>query len=147
MKVLIVGRHAPDLGDTQVKILGQENIQFSLTAAEVDVQLVDLLAKASEVGAEAVLLQNVPAVLAGALIRRQGDFAGVRLGVIISVPGPREAGVQKSYKLFSGWVAKRAAEAVQFANNRAQVSVEGNTLSVTVDPVAKFQFSHIEWLN
>lgn len=145
-KFLIVGRHAPDLGDTVAEIVGQENVMFSMQADEVDGQLDELLVKANEAGAS-LLLQNVPAPLAGALIRRRGDFAGVRVGVIVSIPGPREAGVVQTYQLFCGWVANRAAEAVRFANNRAKVEVEGRTLTVTVDPVTKFQFSHIEWLN
>jgi hypothetical protein len=152
IKAIIVGRHTPDLGSQaeNFEIVGNENIMFSLNRAEAVEQLEKLFATARGADAEVILLQNVPAILAAALLDEQSKAGGqlpFRMGLIISVPGPRQAGVVRKFELFSAWVARRAAEAILFANGRAKTNIEGATLTVTVDPVAEFNFDHIEWLS
>lgn len=164
-KVLIVGRHTPDLGAeaSNIEVVGSENVLFSLKKEDVLTQIEWLKTKAAKVSADAILLQNVPAVLAVALIELtkadkytwMGDtgFGGVnpRWGVIISVPGKREADVEKTFAFSTfddlnntqPW--KMAEEAVKFSNGRARTSIEDGVLKVVVDPVTPFVFSHIEW--
>lgn len=150
-KVIVVGRHIPNLGNeaNNHEVVGIENVMFSLNREEAVTQLEGLMTTARNKGAEAILLQNVPAILGAALLDEQIKAGGqlpFAIGLVISVPGPRQAGVVREFSLFCGWVAKRAAEAIKFANVRANTEVIGSTLKVTVDPVPEFVFSHIEWL-
>jgi hypothetical protein len=167
-KAIIVGRHTSDLGSEaeNFEIVGNENVMFSLVRSEAVQQLEQLFATAQSVGAEAILLQNVPAILAAALLDEQAKAGGqlpFRIGLIISVPGPRQAGVSEQFLVWASQstnelgtpdvAAVEAAEAaVRFANGRAKIErssepVDGDwVLTITVDPVPQFQFSHIEWL-
>jgi len=145
---IIVGRHTPELGSESdnVVIVGNENILFPTDPAGTNRALYDLFSKARQ--AEAVILfQNFPAIVAIALMKMA--IAGEhfpQIGAIISVPGPREAGVAKQFTFDQNDNAEVANQAVQFANQRASASVSDNILTVIVDPVGKFLFDHIEWL-
>ena len=68
MKALIVGRHIPDLGDSKIEVVGQENIMFSLDRIETASQVRGLADSARKVGAEVVLLQNAPMIVVAALL-------------------------------------------------------------------------------
>ena len=149
MKVIIVGRHAPDFGDKAdgFEVVSQENVEFPTNVEGTIAELRRLRALAAEKGAEALLLQNTPVIVTAALVKMAaaGD-SGLKVGAIVSIPGPRAADVVREFKLFGGWMANRAAEAIKFVNARARTEVTGSTLKVTVDPVSKFVFSHVEWL-
>ncbi len=166
-KAILVGRHNPDLGSEteNFEIVGRENVMFSLKKAEAIAQLYELQSKAVSLGAKVILFQNTPAVMTAALLQMQrdeGNQLGFQYAVIVSVPGPREADVSRQFKVwaspneFGGGdiAAVEAAEAaVRFANGSAKLSRsvkpvdEDWILTVTVDPVTKFVFSHIEWLS
>ena len=158
INALLVGRHTPDLGSEAENwnIVGSENVMFSLKKAEAIAQLYDLEAKALALGAKVILFQNTPTVVTAALLqmqRDQGNHLGFDYAAVVSVPGPREADVVKTFAFVEEddinntqpW--KVAEAAVKFANGRARTSVTDGVLSVTVDPVTKFVFSHIEWLS
>lgn len=160
INALLIGRHTPDLGSEAENwnIVGSENVMFSLKKAEAIAQLYELQNKAAALGATVILFQNTPTVVTSALLQMQrdeGNHLGFKYAAIVSVPGPREADVEKSFEFSladiegqpNGWVTATAEQAAKFANGRARTSIEGNVLKVTVDPVTKFVFSHIEWLS
>lgn len=151
MKVLVVGRHAPELPD-EYQVVGQENFMFALDSERVRPQILLLVKKAKDTGAEAVLFQNTPGQVTAALIalalEKWGDF-DTPLGVIITVPGPREAGKQARYITPD---PTALTDAVGFVNARAKIDLDrsclygdGYQVTVTVDPIARFEFSHVEW--
>lgn len=76
----------------------------------------------------------------------------LRVGVVISEPGERLAGVSKTFNVahpdadYNNALPYIAQDAVLFANQRAKTVVEGNDLIVTVDPVTPFVYKGIEWL-
>lgn len=155
---LLVGRHNPDLGSETENwnIAGSENVMFSLNKAEAIAQLYELEKKAAALGAKVILFQNTPTVVTAALLQMQrdsGNQLGFQYAAVVSVPGPREADVVKAFAFevnddlhnMQPWGI--AEEAVKFANGRARTSIADGVLSVTVDPVTKFVFSHIEWLS
>lgn len=168
-KTLVVGRHGVDLGAEAEKyeVVANEAVTFALKREEVKSQVRDLEAKATAADAQVILLQNVPGVLASALVSyatSDEDFfrlSPVRWGIIISVPGERQAGVVTEHEFpvdpdaamgfaFAQSAAMVAEAAVKAANGRAKterIEIGSKvTLRVTVDPVAAFLFSHIEWL-
>jgi hypothetical protein len=160
INALLVGRHTPDLGAEAENwnIVGTENVMFSLKKAEAIAQLYQLEKKAATLDAKVILFQNTPTVVTAALLQMQrdaGNHLGFQYAAVVSIPGPREADVVATFEFTTsdigcqpnGWVTGTAEAAVKFANGRARVAVEGDILTVTVDPVTKFVFSHIEWLS
>lgn len=144
-KVVLVGRHTPTGMPEDIVVSRQENILWSLNRDECRAQF-DALAKSLEAG-EKILLQNVPGILSAVLVAdaRRGEER-VEVGVIISVPGERKAGVVMRSPQFADAHGADAAEAlIKHVNARAKVERDNDTLTVTVDPVPEFIFSHIEW--
>ena len=81
-------------------------------------------------------------------------------GVIISVPGPRTAGVVTEYITAE---TSLLVKALKDANGRAKIEIVSErraeydsesesaalinaTVRLTVDPVTEFKFDHIEWM-
>lgn len=165
--VFVVGRHAPDLGDAPVFVVGSSAPTFALNREEVAQQLLEIDTAANAAGAKHVLLQNVPAAAAGALVAHLGRTMN-RWGVVVSIPGERRAGASRTFEFqadpdgvdprgLASSAVKMAEQAVKFVNARASVDVtlpgEGymnnyiSNITVTCDPVTPFVFSHIDWLN
>jgi hypothetical protein len=165
--VFVVGRHAPDLGDSPVFIVGSAAPTFALNRAEVAQQLIEIEHAANAAGAKHILLQNVPAAVAGALIAHLGRTMS-QWGVVVSVPGERQAGASQTFEFQADpdgvdpWAraeqaVKLVEQAVKFVNARATtvVALPGrgygdnyiSSVTVTCDPVPSFVFSHIDWLN
>lgn len=144
-KAILVGRHdaQDNMGYDEIV---PKNILFSLIAEDIDQQVCDLIDEAIEQDAD-IILQNVPTVLAGALLRYP-DFAScpVRIFGIVSKPGPRASGVSESFVFDDPADAEKAARAVKHANGRAKVEVSGHIVTVTVDPVPQFEFVRLERL-
>lgn len=152
MKVYLVGRHTPDFGELDIDIVLQENVTFPKTGIATYKSLVDLVNIAARSGVDALLFQNSPAQLTKALVKAAREFpdSPVRIGIVVSVPGERQAGVQKTFQFTDGNYADCTDEAVRLAktvNPRAKVQAWGDgTVEITVDPPMRFEFSHIEWL-
>lgn len=147
-KVILIGRHAPTGLPPDLEIVRQENISWPATAQECIADLLRLVEQARRDDMR-ILFQAVPGQLAAALCDLRDVVRG-RAGIVVSVPGPRPAGVTLRYVVPAS-VAGTLADAVRHANGRAVVTTtaadDGMTaVTVTVDPVAPFQFSHIEWL-
>jgi hypothetical protein len=151
--VVIVGRHIQ--GEIPgCKVVAQRNIEWETDPSECYQQLLELQVEIErEFGLEAgIVFQNVPAILATQLVllasvkgHMQNDFRPNEMGVVISVPGPRVAGVTESFQFSSSEEAGNVAKAIQFANGRAKVLVEGSSVTVTVDPVSPFVMKGVEW--
>jgi len=151
IKAMVVGRHEPEFGSKEIKVIRQEAPVFR--PETVDKQLDELISKAKSIEADALLFQNTPGVLTGALMRRAmqevgitgGWTPGVRIGVIVSKPGDR---TEQADKFFVNDKSDMpvVGQAVEFANSRAQVSWDGNFICVSTFRM-KFEFSHIEWLS
>ena len=147
MKAIVIGRHSAAVPGFE--IVETRAVTFPATGRECVAVIEGLAADALEVGA-ALLFQNIPGQVAGALSRifdaRQNPAAeGAAIGVIVSVPGPRPGKVEMTVSTTD---PSAVAEAVRFANPRASAVVDGRTVTVTVDgPPMPFQFDHIEWLN
>lgn len=149
MKAVVVGRHAPDFGQEQIEVVDTINVQFAAKASDVYQQLTELVATAAD--ADAVLLfQAVPGQLAAALAYWLAEIGGInsapiKVGIVISKPGVRPAGVSMNFHVVGG--AETIAQAIKFVNPNAYTSIDSpDDCLVTVDPPAKFEFSHIEWL-
>lgn len=167
MRTMLVGRHVSDL-PSEFEIIVQENVTFSLDRAEVKEQVLALVQRAKDLNVGAIIFQNTPGILGVALgeLHRSpsGEWLplerqlGVKVGVIISRPGPRLAGVAKTFVFatlpeatYAPTNSALAAEAVTFANSRAKVTiktVDGWTdeMRVEVDPISPFTLDHIEWM-
>jgi hypothetical protein len=146
MKAILVGRHAGDIPG--VEVIEQRNITFALNVSEAFRQLEELLLDAHRAGA-GLLLQNTPGIIGAVLYKFAPFLHGCEtpLGVIISVPGERQAGIVREFNCDNPMDLNTIESAVKFANGRAAVASAGTyTISVTVDPVPQFAFSHIEWL-
>lgn len=167
MKAIVVGRHSGDIPDLEV--LDTVNITFSTVLFEVVAQVRALVLDAKEKGADALVFQNAPAILAAALVnivRRDAEYAllneGVKIGFLIgkqptSVGAPRPAGITLTHLIpFIGDEGyNKIVSLVRHANSRAKVEVTEldwgyqdmpRNVSVTVDPVPPFVLDHIEWL-
>lgn len=150
-RVVLVGRHTPKDLPAGVEVIEQQNVEFALSVGECTKQLHSLEERASLNNA-AILFQNTPTILSVVLVRQMAEIASgapvpnIPKAVIISVPGPRLAGVEEVFTfndLYSD--AHDAQRAVLFANSRAKTHLDMGVLTVTVDPVSPFVFSHIEW--
>lgn len=146
--VVLVGRHISDLPENII-VDRQENILWSTVLPECREQLRSLLSTLEP--DQRVLFQNVPGILAVALVLEaynRGTSPNDRLpiGVIVSVPGPREAGLTREFSVGDGFASEAVEAAVQFANGRAKTELVPGAVRVTVDPVTEWQFDHIEWL-
>ena len=92
-KAIVVGRHTPDLGNTNVEVIEVQPITFPVTGIECRIILNGLMDEARKAGA-AVLLQNTPGQVAAALAHMAPHFIDPfeerqRVGVVITTPGPR----------------------------------------------------------
>lgn len=163
VKAILIGRHIPDMGNTEIEVIEQKNILWSTDLQECENQWDELWAEAREKQAN-VLLQNVPGILGIALMKfaaTVGTYmgSGNRVGFIISVPGERKAQVPLTVELTSNDKAE-VEKLIKHANGRAKVEFGEEHLAhnpalgvsewalpvtVTVDPVPEFIFSHIEW--
>ena len=148
MNAILVGRHAGDVPGFQ--IIEQRSVTFALSPTEAFRQLEELLLDAHRAGA-VLLLQNAPAILAATIFKYAALFHTSDLyspmGIIISVPGERHAGVSREFSCDNPMDLNTIEAAVKFVNSRAKVKSLGTyTLEITVDPVTEFVFSHIEWL-
>jgi hypothetical protein len=141
-KAILVGRH--NAVDLPFEIAEQRNIEWSIDRA-MCVQQFKQLCEDALVKGWVIVLQNIPGILAAAM---SDVYTSVPIGVMISVPGPRVAGVTKTFVTEFIPDALVVIDAVKFANGRAVVEHDDVTaVRVTVDPVAPYVFSHIEWLN
>ncbi len=155
--VFVVGRHNVDLGAEapNLIIVGSENVQFPLQMTEVALQLKELQKRAVNLGADAILFQNTPGILTATLMSMQREGQIFQYGVIISVQtqASREANVSKDFNFVveddlnntQPW--NTASDAVKYANGRAKTEVNDGVLTVTVDPVMRFEFDHVEWFS
>jgi hypothetical protein len=168
MRVYVIGRHTAAGLPQEYEVIGGEAVNFSLNRHDALSQYLEQKNKALAAGAEALVLQNVPGILAAALMLLvDGDWGlssgKLRVGVIVSKPGPRLANVVNVFNFLSEEDARAAAKAVAFANARAKIQIEqslipapegpdyadqqtGWNVKVTVDPVVAFEFDHIEWM-
>lgn len=156
MKALVIGRHLPDLGvENNIEVTEVRSVTFPLTASEC-IPVIRALLEEAQAAGQVILLQNTPGQVAVALAQISvADTAHYvvlamnipqpkRLGVVISVPGPRPGKVSRSFR---GEGDDRViADAVAFANPRAVITYDGGDTVIAVDgPPMPFEFSHIEW--
>lgn len=160
-EAVIVGRHTPEGLPQNIRIHRQFDITWSTDAGECARQWQELREEVKNLPqyqpGMKIILQNVPAILAAVLLKTPGVARGV--GIIVSKPGERKAGVEKIYRFaemaensYTSAVsdARAAERLVKEVNPRAKTSVEGDDLNakliVTMDPPTPFVFDHIEWL-
>jgi len=173
VKAYIIGRHEPNLGDEadKIKVVGQEAITFASDSTECIRQLCKARFEAGRAGAHVLLLQNTPGQVTAALVymaselfvdpdykSAEFDFGDEhvypRIGVIISKPGERPAGVKTSISVENSSDLGAVICAIKTANPRAKIEewepdefgyVMG--LDIIVDPPMRFEFDHIEWVS
>ena len=147
MKAIVIGRHAGDIPG--VEIVELRPVTFPLTADECEAVIRTLWKEAN--GKDAGLIfQNLPGQVGVALARMMRKNPPLfSVGVVISVPGKRLAGVNLEAD-FQEDDVENISELVKFGNPNAKVQIFRNNgtalLVVTVDPPMRFVFSHIEWL-
>jgi hypothetical protein len=142
--VIVVGRHTNNV-DMGVNIVDTHNITWSLDDNVLYWQWQALLQLARARKA-AVLLQNVPGVLAAMLVLHKPS--DVRIGIMASKPGERLANVTKDFSFHPANedARKQAIKAVEFANSRAVILEDEDGLRITLDPISPYVFSHIKWI-
>ena len=159
-KVLLVGRHAPTgLAEAGFVVTEQRSVVFSTDPFEALEQLERLNQEAAQQGLDGVLLQNTPGALgAGFLAELLGGTFGSPqaslgldnahgVGVVVSKPGPRPAGVSHRSEFCNDDDAEQAAALVKVANPRAKVLTDGKYVVVTVDPPMRFELEHVVWID
>ena len=145
--VFVVGRHKPDFGNMEIEVVGQSAPVFpARVGAEMIATMSDIAAAATDAGAKAIVFQALPGQVAAWLAQGSKIFAPFDVGVVISIPGERPAGITHHFEFSSPVDAKVAASALVHINPNAKFDVRGRQLDVIVDPSMKFEFSHIEWL-
>ena len=162
MKAILIGRHTGEVPGFEV--IEARAVTFPVTAHECAEVLIVLVAEAAKQDA-VVLLQNTPGQVAAACVMLARHREPVRsdrhrLGVIVSVPGPRPGKVVQVFDIDADQAAFEAdglataamgsvEAAIRLANPRADVTwTEPGSVQVTVDgPPMPFQFSHVEWLD
>ncbi len=148
-KAIVIGRHTATIPGFE--IIETRSVTFPATGAQC-VPVIEGLDKDARKAGATLLFQNVPGQVAGALTtifasRQDRAQEGARIGVIVSVPGPRPGKVEMTVSTTD---TETVAAAVAFANPRATVTVavDGQTVTVQVDgPPMPFEFHHVEWLN
>lgn len=142
MKVLLVGRHSGEIPG--VEVVEQVSPTYPADLLGTAAVLKSLLEKADGLGTDVKLLfQNVPGQLAVALANTNlYPMSTDRVGVIVSTPGKREAGVRLQFPGMGN-----AERAVKFANPNAKTEIMDGDLIVTVDPPMKFNLNRIIWLD
>jgi len=143
MKALVVGRHTDAIPG--VEIVELRAITFPAKTEDCVPILCALWKEVEEKGIK-LLFQNLPGQVGVACANIMRGNPPLSIGVIVSVPGPRHAGVESSAEFDNGDAATKAADLIKFANPRSKVAVVGNTVNVTADPPMVFCFSHIEWM-
>ena len=169
--IFVVGRHSGTF-PAEFSVVATESVNFSIDLQECKSQLKDLMEKAGE-KKSAIVFQTLPGVAVIALthlvvsVGRANDeslvgwkkiFAGEDggVGMVVSKPGKRLAGVSKEFSFNAVEDGEVAKEAILMANPNAKVletepvffgvGYTPEKLTVTVDPPMRFEFSHIEWL-
>jgi|WetSurMetagenome_2_1015567.scaffolds.fasta_scaffold190489_2 hypothetical protein len=156
VRALVIGRHAGEIPG--VDVMEARSVVFVADSASAAKQLFSILQEAKQRGL-AVLLQNVPGVLARAIVdyaiyqencddSEHGNSAAKlpALGVIVSVPGERQSGITMDARFEDIHSAQQAEDLVRFSNPNVKIVSTDLGFRVTVDPPMKFCFSHIEWL-
>jgi hypothetical protein len=142
-RILLIGRHAPDLGADGGEIAEQRNITFPATAGACAPLLNNLFDDARALAA-ALVFQALPAQVTAALF--QIARRDTRVGVIVSKPGERPAAESSAWDFSSVADAFLAYGAVNAANPNAKIAQAGTQIIITADPPMRFVFSHVEWL-
>lgn len=146
-KAILVGRHT-NTHDMGFEIIDQKNILWSTDVNQCMTQLKQLI-KEAQAANVSVLLQNTPAILSVAIARLMPENPNdwPPLGVIVSVVFERKSNQVGKFNFIEYDDVLTATEAVKSANSRAKIETEGFSVTITVDPVPEFSFSHIEWFN
>lgn len=154
-KAIVVGRHSGELPGYSVY---QRPAQFPADYAGTAKLYRALCTEAHALGRDACLLfQAIPGQLAVVMATESTYPLGrEQVGVIVSTPGDRQSGVEKSFYNHddpddnSGSMAQLEA-AVAFTNPNARISRQqadrGFEVVVTVDPPMKFVLNRIIWLD
>lgn len=143
-RALVIGRHAGAIPG--IEVVESRPVTFPARAQDCCDVLGGLYREARERGL-VLLFQAVPGQVAVALHRSMGG-CGCAVGVVVSKPGPRPAGVTHIINCACSDMLENSHEVaafVQKVNPQAKVEVDGAIVSVTVDAPMRFEFSHIEW--
>lgn len=153
-RALVIGRHAGDLPG--VEIVDTRPVQFPATAYECFSYLAPIMDECYQ-NDWSLIFQAVPGQLAVALawireavVLGEPDVPEIPIGIVISKPAPRPAGVQIDIPVNDGNMFSNEREvvaAIKALNPNAKIDdSRAGWITVVVDPPMKFEFSHIEWL-
>lgn len=151
-KVVLVGEYLGEIPG--VEIIDNYHVDWSLDYDECGKQLLNLLHEIKlfpSYRGVSLLFSQIPIMLFPVIVRGMSSNEryelstelefGPEIGVIITKPVSRE----DSFGFTFGW-AKRAKEAVLFANPRAMCTTEETHHSDFLNvKVSLFEFDHIEW--
>ena len=159
-KVLLIGRHAPTgLAEAGFVVAEQRSVVFSTDPFEALEQLEQINREVAQRGLDGVLLQNTPGALGTGFLAELlgGSFGSPQaslglddahgVGVVISKPGPRPAGVSRRFEFHNSDDAEQAAALAKVVNPRARVLTDGKYIVVTVDPPMRFELEHVVWID
>lgn len=151
-RVVLIGRH-PEY-ELDLLVVEQRNILWATDFDACRVQWRELCVDVQKTfveseGIATILLQNVPGILAAVLVSEAKEsLMGVRVAVIVQKmqQAGRAAAVSLSQTFETAEQLEAARQLVAHANGRAKIAVDGLTMTVTVDPVNKFELDKIVYL-
>jgi len=139
MNIYVIGRHEGDFEGH--KVIGKENVTFSLNIDEVIEKLQVLENVAVDAGADALVFQATPAILFAALYYSKWRPT-LPFYAVISKPAKRESAKVFDYKSDDPFSVVDAHLMVEFLNPNAKITNESDTgFTVVVDPPMKFEFA------
>ena len=139
MNIFVIGRHDGDFEGH--KVVGKENVTFSLNIDEVIEKLQGIENMAIAAGAEALVFQATPAILFAALYYSKWQPT-LPFYAVISKPAKRESAKTFDYKSDDPFSVVDARIMVELLNPNAKVINESDTgFTVVVDPPMKFEFA------
>lgn len=145
-QVILVGRHTSDVDYTEhgFNVVEQRNINWATESDEAVIAQWDELCSEAWDKKLGILLQNIPAPLAIALVR---DEWNVDIYITIQVMGDRPADIKKSFQM-TAYDIPKAIEACKHANGRARFEWDDKSdeFAVIVDPIMPFKLQRIAQL-
>lgn len=146
INALLIGRHT-DAELPGVNVVEQRDVFWDMDKDECRIQWHEIIREVKKRDdVDAVVLQNVPGILASVLAT--GNVTSdPRIGFVIQDSKPEMRREQRDFPFQQDDALMQAANAVKFANGRAEVETDFAELNLIVGcSTPQFKLHHIEWL-
>lgn len=148
INALLIGRHTgAELPG--VNVVEQRDVFWDMDKNECRAQWRELLdeVRYRPDNVNAIVLQNVPGILASVLATGRMADGDPVVGIVIQDSKPEMRREQRDFPFQQDHALMQAANAVKFANGRAEVEADFAELNLVVGcSIPQFKLHHIEWL-